>query len=397
MPDSLQQLIEAAKAEAEASTAQTAQADTAVQPAQEATVTEAQDAVTQPETTAPEQVEASTGSDTQSGKDSQDEPASWLRQFVSKAGFEVDGVPDSEIEEFVAKQIKPATVEVKEEPVAPVTQQEAVVSEGVATSAESSKAEPPARKVQPLKFDAELAEFVTFDDKGNAVPKPELGAEGIAAAKKLNSYATERRKRIEALADDPVGVVKDDLLGEVERLVAERLAKHDADLKARQEAERQQFTAQTRAQQEQEQLQRLLTESRTKLYVCGEDGEPKRLIKGGEPVMTPYGKEVDSLYLELKQTSRPDVSDAVLIAKAMRLADKLHAAAPVDPQAKASEVAAKKAAFLDQGKKHVPTVTIDKPPATLEEMIASGQKLSLADMIKLDAANQGNPVLSKLG
>jgi hypothetical protein len=397
MSESLQDLIDAAKAEA-AALAATA----AAEPAKEVPVAEAPVAAAVPEATAPETVEPSTGGDTK--PNSQDEPASWLRQFVSNAGFAVDGLPESEIEEFVAKKIKPATAEVRDVQVAPPTQQEAVVSERSTASAEPTKAEPakadpPARKLQPLKFESELAEYVTFDEKGVAVPKPELGAEGIDAARKLNSYANDRRKRIEALADDPVGLVKDDLLDEVERRVNERFAKYDAEIKARQEAERQQYVVQSKAQQEQENLQRLLTENRAKLYDLAPNGEPK-LALDGSVKMSAYGRDVDGLYLELKQTSRPDVADAVLIAQAMKLADRLHV--PVkDPvaeaQAKAAEVAAKKAAYLDDGKKHVPPVTIDKPPATLEEMMASGAKMSLMEMIKADAANQGNPVLSKLG
>lgn len=391
MPDTLQDLINAEKA--------AAQAEAVAETAKEVPVAEAPVAATAPETTAPEVVEPTTGSETQPKPESQDEPASWLRQFVSKAGISVDGVPEDEIEDYVAKKIRPAPAEVKDVHVASPAPQEVAASKEVAPSAEPTKPEPPALKVQPLKYEAELADLVTFDERGTAVPKPELGADGIAAAKKLNSYATERRKRIEALADDPVGLVKDDVLSEVERLFTERLAKYDAEVKARQETEIQQFTAKTKAQQDQETLQKLLSENRTKLYDLGPNGEPRQTLSG-EVKMTAYGKDVDDLYLEMKQTSRPDVSDAALIARAMKLADRLHV--PVkDPaaeaKAKAEEVAAKKAAFLDDGKKHVPPVTIDKPPATLEEMIASGAKMNLAEMIKADSQNHGNPVLSKLG
>jgi hypothetical protein len=392
---SLRELIDAGKSEADQPVA-----DSVVSPLPTSPEAEAS-----PEAIVP-LVDVSGASDTGGDGDGQaeaetpEEPTSWLREFLSsKIGIEVDGVPDDELESFVEGKIKRKDTNAggKDGSAEHSPRQDVSESAAQQSPAPAKESDAPAaaagRKVGKLEYDRALAEYVTFDDKGNATPNPEFGAQGEKAAEQLNSYTTARRKRAEEFIDDPVSYLQDDLRAEFQKMLDEQLTQRDQTYRSERETEAQNYARAVAEQQESQAVQQLLDINKSKLYVVGKDGEPKRLLDSENPVFTQYGRDVDLEFIALQKIN-PAARHSVLITEAIRIADRYHAkdAAKAAPAA----VDARKREFLDQGKKHSPAVSADKPPASLAEKIASKGHMKLSDMIKEDEDNEGNPVLSRL-
>lgn len=315
---------------------------------------------------------------------------SWLRDFLEKHGKHVDGLPDSELEAFAERKLfadpTPAQPVVQAAPVqvAPVVP--------VVAPTEAKTPTTPSRKVARLQYDQALATMVTFDEDGQAIPNPSFGAAAIEAAAKVNQYSASRRKRVEDLVDDPIEFLKDDMLDIVREEMRAQIGKEFETFKSSQQTEYQKFEAERARMAEGSAVNELLSSNKAKLYLLGKDGEPAKSLDTNLPILSPYGSAVDEQLKELEALS-PNAAQSALIAQAIKIVDKIFGQ-PAKPTPQT--IAEKKQAFLEKDKQHVVPVTPDRPQASLADTIANHAPMSLAEMIKRNEANVGNPVLAEL-
>jgi hypothetical protein len=319
----------------------------------------------------------------------------YLRAFLKKANLDPTGISDDELEELVLRELRAEPVapkqpepvkQVKDEPPPPLPRTDVVESKvGEAPNTEKTESQ---RAVERLEYDARLAAMVTFDENQKAVPKDD-SEEALEAAKKINAYSKARRDRVEKLVDDPIGYLMQDLRREMKAVVEEEFKGFEA----KQQTAQQRAIQDRIAYEESERVAAIMRDNKARFYELGADGEPRKLLKTGEVVMTAFGREVDQEFVELKQLN-PNAPDSVLMAKAIKTVEK-YTSAPKPKEDTAAEAADKKKKFLSEDRKTEPLVR-ETQPATLSERLELGSGTSLLQAILSDPDNIDNPVVAKL-
>lgn len=325
----------------------------------------------------------------------EEEGSSPLVEYLKSLGVETDGLTDKELKDEIAflkgeleKQEKASTNEPHP--------REIPKPEPKAESEEKShKSETAEERRERLltKLDPKdaLAAYVTYNERGVAVPKEEYGEKAVEAAKQINDYNDARRERLAKMVDDPLGTLEPDLKSIVDDQIkaaieAYKKEQEEAALRASQE---------TQYKTEQERVQKFFQDRKEDLYILGEDGEPKRVGLTKKFAVSEVGRVTEEQFSKLYEIA-PDAPQSVLLERAFETAKQIvDARAP--KESPAEKAAPKKKKMLASSKKRPkqPDALSDSV-ATPEERQASGERVSLLQLILDNPELEGSSALAGL-
>lgn len=354
--------------------------------------------------------EGSDDDDSDDSKDSEDEDdaesdveskqsgpdlAQWIRDQFIAHGYDEDEVnaasADELQEELKAFLAKPAPA-FQPELAGKLDTESADTGENSADdSSEATKRKRAQRKLKKLAYDRSLEQFVDFKD-GTAVPKADLGPEAVEAAKAINAYANEYRKRQKDFFEDPLGTLSDDMEDIIQRRIDQALEKfqgEQASLSEKAQAEQAQVAEKTRLEQFRE-------DNQDRLYVV-RDGKIRKSLRDGTPVLTEFGERFEKVYLKMKARN-PQALDSELLSDAMDVMNEM------SPGSQATSKEGVKAAkrekqkkFLSKGRKNKVTRQVaESKPASVKEKMSLGANVTFLQAMLDDPANEDNPALAAL-
>lgn len=239
-------------------------------------------------------------------------------------------------------------------------------------------------------YDSNLDIYVTRDERGRAIPRPEYGTHAIEAAMKINSHEAEARRQAELLVANPHLIVEDHK-SDFEKLAEEKaraIVEERMSQWQKQQEEQQNQLAQQQAERARQAAEREWYETnKSKIFHLGPDGEPKtspfdRKQFSYTPVGVKFQETLQSLYNDPDLNS---VSDLKLREIALRQAE-LSTPKP-DPEPSKTEAQKRQEKFV-QKRQAVPNDNYEPANASQLASAAPGGLSKFADMVRSDPDNQ---------
>lgn len=331
----------------------------------------------------------------------EEKPAGWgLRGWLEKAGYDVEELEDLTDDELDSLAVERFQGGAKEKP-----PEQSTDGAAAQPARDGAKAEPPSPKPEKqdvsagsvddelakLEYDHNIAQLVK-QDGGRYLPVDDT-PEAVEAAKVANSYSRKRQERFNKILDDPKGTLGPWMQQMVDSLIEQKVeAKLDGYRKSQEELRAKELQEQ-RVMQEEQRYFATLEKHKAEIYKLSDQGEPRKSLKTGKLMMTPFGREVDRVFLELAELS-PNQPHSVLLDKAIGLVGKY--LKPEAPIKKEAPVADKKKAFIEKARAASVDAEVGKKPATVQETVELGASTSLLEAILNDPDNQDNEEIQKL-
>lgn len=331
----------------------------------------------------------------------EEKPAGWgLRAWLEKAGYDVEELEDLTDDELDSLAVERFQGGVKEKP-----PEQSTDGAAAQPARDGARAEPPSPKPETkqevsadsvddelakLEYDHNIAQLVK-QEGGRYLPVDD-SPEAAEAAKVANSYSRKRQERFNKILDDPKGTLGPWMQQMVDSLIEQKVeAKLDGYRKSQEELRAKELQEQ-RMMQEEQRYFATLEKHKADIYKLSDQGEPRKSLKTGKLMMTPFGREVDRVFLELAELS-PNQPQSVLLDKAIGLVGKY-----LKPEApkKEAPVADKKKAFIEKARTASVDTEVGKKPTTVQETVELGASVSLLEAILNDPDNQDNEEIQKL-
>ena len=329
--------------------------------------------------------------DPQDGDEGED-GSSPLVEYLQSLGVNTDGLTDKELKDEIAslkEELEKQKESSKYEPHPrdiPKPEPKAE-SEGKPETAEERRE----RLLKKLDPKDSLAAYVTYNERGVAIPKEEYGDKAVEAAKQINEYNDARRERLAKIVDDPLGTLEPDQKSFVDDQVKSAIEAY----KKEQEEAAQRASLENKQRTEEEKVQKFFQDKKQDLYILDDDGEPKKVGLSKKLAVSEVGRVTEEQFSKLYELA-PTAPQSVLLERAFETAKQIvEARAPKEsPEEKA---APKKKKMLASSKKRPkqPDALSDSV-ATPEERQASGERVSLLQLILDNPELEGSSALAGL-